>query len=244
MTYGLLIDNGAGEIVVSSDSKGRNCVGRGVLQGSVVQPTGSPTAGGPGRVSGYSIYRFSHPGPITVALDLPLNKRVGVISIAQPVAGTWDVKVHCGDTPDANDMDTVEYPIDVWAFGEFTSLHNGYGLAIYDDAGNLAWDFSRPHVLFPRDRVLLTGGSAAILALTRPAAVGTPTTRTMVAGTISFNTKQVVIRRGAWKRTSGTSISDVLYTEQTFRVFGPDPIDPEGDVLPSSCFIVEGSTLP
>jgi hypothetical protein len=244
MTFGLQIVNPSGELVFSSDAKGQHCIGKAVLQGAVVQPTGSPTGGHPGRVTGYSVYRISHSGAIAVALDLPLNKRVGLIDVVEVSSGTWDITVHCGDTPDANDFDTIEYAVDVWAFGFFDTPSGDYGLRIWDESGNLAWDLARANPLFARGFVDLSLNTGSIPSLTRPVCVGAPSTWTAFDQFVSFNHRIRWEKRGAWKRTSSTSLADVQYTARRFEYFGPDGTDTEGDVCPSSAIIVEGSTLP
>jgi len=244
MSFGLQIQNPAGEFVLSSDAKGLHCIGRATLVGSVVQPSGSATGGFPGRTAGYSIYRIAHDGPIVVAADLPIGKNVAVISITQPFAGSWDIRVHCGDTPDGFSMDTIEYALDVWAFGLFTTPAGGYGLQIRDAAGALAWDLARPNPLFARAFINGFSGPATIPSLTRPVAVGLPSTWQVTDQFISFNHRARVTDRGALRRTSATSLSDVLSREQRFEYFGPEGNDHEGDVFPTYTFIIEGATLP
>lgn len=246
MSYGLSIKNPSSQLVLDSNAKGLTCIGKATPYGAVVQTTGSATAASPGRRTGYSVYRINHSGDIIVATDLPLNKRVGIISITQPVAGTWEITCHCGDTPDADDFDTVEYALDVWAFGFIGAIAGSYGLALYDSTGALSHDLSRPNMLFPRSYVppSLTVNST-IPSLTKPVAVGANWTNLISDNFVSGNTYSVETYRGSWKRTASTTLTSPQYRYQQYRYLDVEPRGlNDGDVYPASCFILEGSTLP
>lgn len=246
MSFGLSIKNPSSQLVLSSEAKGLTCIGKATLYGAVVQPTGSATASSPGRKTGYSVYRINHSGPIVVALDLPLNKRVGVMSVTEPVAGTWEITCHCGDTPDAYLIDAVEYQLDVWVFGFISTVYGAYGLAIYDSAGSLTHDLSRPNMLFPRAYIppTLTTNST-IPSLTRPVVLGSDGTNVTYDSFISGSTYSVTKYRGGWKRTSATNLTKGNYCTQRYQYLDIEPQGlGDGDVYKASCFILEGSTLP
>lgn len=246
MSYGLKIINPSNELVISSDAMGLYCVGKAVLQGAVVQPTGLATATFPGRKTGYSVYRINHPGQIIVALDLPLGKNVGLLGVTQPAAGVWEITAHCGDGPDADTFDTTEYALDVWAFGFAQSVAEGYGLALYTASGALAWDMSRANMLFPRAYVpsSLTVNNA-IPSLARPVVIGVDSTNVTYDSFVSGSTYSVRSLRGAWKRNAAANITNTQYAKQIYRYLDVEPRGlNEGDIYPASGFILEGATLP
>lgn len=246
MSYGLSIKNPSGQLVLSSDAKGLTCIGKASLYGSVIQPVGVATASSPGRKTGYSVYRIDHSGAIIVALDMPVGKRVGVKSVTQPVAGTWEITCHCGDTPDAYGFDSVEYQLDVWAFGFISTIYGSYGLAMFDAAGNLTHDLSRPNMLFPRAYLApSTSVNIAIPSLTRPVVVGSAGTNVTYDSWLGGNTYEVKSYRGCWVRNTATNVISDQYASQCYRYFDVEPHGMgDGDVYPASGFILEGSNLP
>lgn len=247
MTYGLSITNPSGELVISSEGFGLYCVGKCALQGSVVQPTGIFPSSSPGQLGGYSRYRITSVNTPIFAIDLPLNKRVGLRGMTNVGGNVWEVEVHCGDTPDPNAFDAVEYQVDVWAFAQHSGTPAGpYGMAIYNAAGALAYDFTAG---VPLAAVAYVDGigSPTIPSLTRPVILGwTPTDETQ-ENFQGGNTWHVRRRRGAWMRTSSTALAKVDYTEQKYRYFSPagSPVGVAGgDVYNQPGFILEGSVLP
>lgn len=244
MSYGLKIINPSNELVVSSDANGLYCIGKATLQGSVVQPSGTATTSG-GRQWGYSVYRISHSGSIVPALDLPLNKTVGVHSVTQPSAGVWDITVYCGDSPDANGFDT-QYQLDVWAFGIPSTILGTVGLALYNSSGGLAYDFSRPNLLFPRAYVSGANySSVTIPSLTRPVVIGCPTSDLQGRYYLTINSAYSHWLRWGWKRTSSTSMTQASTTRFHNETFGPDQeLGETNDAYATPAFLIEGSTLP
>lgn len=246
MTYGLKITNPSGELVISSDAKGLTCIGRATLQGSVIQASGGPTSVSPGRIGGSSTYRILHSGPVIWAVDLPLNRYVGIIGTSQPFAGAWDVACHCGDSLDAFGFSTNQYAVDVWAFGFVPTLMDSYGMAIYDSAGTLSHDLSRPNLLFPRAFVEDSYGTpVTIPALSRPIAMGCPGSERRTQDRVSVNTWADNAVRGMWLRGSATNMSQVLAGRQRFQYSAVDPRDGTADdIYRTPSFILEGSLLP
>jgi hypothetical protein len=247
MTYGLKILNPSGQFVLHSDAKGLYCLGKATLQGSVVQPSGSATGTTPGRVAGYSLYRISHPGDIVVAVDLPDGYYVGVDSITQPSSGVWEIKAFCGSSLDANNFIATQVQLDVWAYGlpQTNTPFNAYGLALYDSAGNLSWDLTRPNPLFVKGYV--DDAHSAIPSLTRPVAIGpqaTDITNDIATGP-TINDYAVEHFRGALRRV-GTSVGYAPVMVQRYRYTNAgEPLGlGNGDIYPTSSFIVEGSLLP
>lgn len=246
MSYGLKITNPSGQLVLSSDAKGLYCIGKAALQGSVVQPSGVATNPSPGRVWGYSTYRISHGGPIIPAIDLPLNRWVSIVSVNQPFAGAWDISVHCGDSPDGDGFHT-QYQVDVWAFGFPLSAPSGYGMLIRDAGENIAYDLTKPNLLFPRAFVTFPadGSAVTIPALTRPVVIGACTSNRMLESNPAFNTWDNTRQRSTFKRTSSTSAGAPWVTNQKFRTLGPDAPDlTDGALYDTPSFILEGSALP
>lgn len=246
MSFKLYVSNpNTGDLVVSSDAHGLYCVGKAALQGSVVQASGSATAGNPGRTWGYSTYRIAHAGPIIAAIDLPLNKRVGIISVTQPLAGTWDILCYCGDTADSYGFDTVQYAIDVWAFGTAQTALDSSIFRIWDSSGNLSHDFSRPNLLFPRAYVLSTGTGVTIPSLTRPVALGTPTSNQSFDQSVGTNHWAALYTRQMWLRTSSTAMNESVVSKQRWEYNAVDPFGyADGDIYNTPCFILEGTTFP
>jgi hypothetical protein len=182
-----------------------------------------------------------------IALDLPLNKKVSVLSVTSVGAGQWDVKVHCGDTPDIRNIDQVEYQLDIWGYGLAPTIAGRYGLAIFDKTGALAWDLTRDNPLFARSFHSLDDSSVqAIPPLTRPVAVGLPSTDYITDEFVSINRWAVRRSMGALNRTDATTIRGAIFTAQRYEYSNPgEPIEhAQGTSYPANVFIVEGANLP
>jgi hypothetical protein len=243
MSYGLKIINPSSELVISSDAKGLYCVGKATLQGSVVQPSGTATTLS-GRDYGYSVYRISWSGPVLIAIDLPLNKRVAIISTTQVSSGVWEIVCSCGDTTDAYGFDT-QYAVDVWAYGFAPSTLSSYGLALYDTAGALSHDLTRPNLLYPRGYALGTTGAVTIPSLTRPVAIGCPSSWQVLDLALSFRHWGYLSTFDGWKRTSSTSMTIATISKRRYEYNAIDSaLWADGDTQNTPCFIIEGNTLP
>lgn len=246
MSYGLRVTNPGAELVISSDAKGLVCIGRAVLQGAVLQPAGSATTTYPGRIWGGSTYRIAWPGPIIAAIDLPLNKRVGIMSVTQPSAGVWDIQCHCGDAIDGYGFD-AQTAVDVWAFGLPSAPAAGVKMAIWSANGALAYDLSRPAQLWPRGYALSTGSALTIPALIRPVVMGCPSSWFVWSdGALTIKRYAVQGYRKTWKRTASTSMVEAQVTRQRYEYSATEPRDLNEDsgTQSVSCFILEGSSLP
>ena len=245
MSFGLKIVNPTNELVFSSEGKGLYCIGKATLQ-TLVQPSGSGTAASPGRVSGYSVYRISSAGQVIFAVDLPLNKRVGIKSVTQPSAGIWEITCWCGSGADADNIDTVQYELAVWAYGIPTSAGSTFGMNIYDANSNIAYDLTRTNPLFPRAFVeILTGSVVTIPSLTRAVAMGCSTKSALIVNSIGNNSWRYLGYHGLWQRTSSTSMSEVLACVQRYQFFSVEPSGQSDSYSsPTRSFIIEGNLLP
>lgn len=246
MSYGITIRNPNQELVISSDAKGLFCIGRAVLQG-IVQASGDATTSFPGRTWGYSTYRIVHAGPIIAAIDLPIGKNVGIVSVTEVAASVWDIVCYCGDSPDAYQFDTVQYAVDVWAYGFAPTISGNWGMAIYDAGGNVAWDLSRSNPLFPRGFAVgsISDLPKQIPPLGRPVAMGAPSSDPAFDTPLGVNHWAAVFNRAVFMRADATTLHEVSVRKQRWEYFNDEPVGVAGgDVYPTPSFIIEGSILP
>ncbi|WP_338761984.1 hypothetical protein [Massilia sp. METH4] len=243
----LKITNPANELVISSDGQGLHCIGRAGLV-ELVQASGSATARSPGRRAGYSRYRINWPGPVLFAVDLPLGKRVGILGAFQVSPGVWEVRCHCGTDADANQFDITQYALDVWAYGVPQTPQTGMVFQIFKPDGTLAYDLTRPNILFPRAFALARARSSGITipALTRPVIIGTPASTFSAEGAVGVHTYDYVSQRSMWRRESATVVKEDVVTLQRYQYFSEEPLGlGEGlELFNTPCFLIEGATLP
>lgn len=245
MSARLRIRNGARELVVTSEGRLPYCLGKATPQ-PVVQPAGDVRNAAPGRVAGYQDYRVYHPGPILVAFDLPLGRKVGIVSVTSPAAGIWDIRAYCGASPDAFGFDT-QFALDVWVFVLPGATPAPKGLVLRDPLSQvIAADFGQHSPLFPRGSGV-TGGTVTrvdIPLLQRPVGIGMPNFWSISesAGGIpgSFDHEE---RRSFWRRTSGTELSTTSSVVQRYTMPAGDPHQ-DGLDGESTIFIIEGANLP
>jgi len=240
--------NGARELTLSTDAIGLVCIGKMALQGAVVQPTGVATLDIPGRVGGYARYRINSPTPIVVALDLPIGRRVGVISVVQVSTGVWEATCYCGSTPDANDMDTVQYQLDVWAFAAATK-YGTRGVLLRNPATmQVTYDLSQPYPLFPRGSGVNTGLPQEIVSVTRPVVMGAPADDFSSHGLAPSTNNTFLFTQllGAWTRTSATTLSSGTIVSQRYQYNATEARDGSNGDTYNRCayFILEGALLP
>lgn len=167
MSRGFILRNQHGELVVHRDSLGTQCIGRAAFT-QLVQP--SSTLGG-SRVAGYSSYRFASDRPILWAFDLPVGRRVGVVSTGY-ANGINTIGVYCGANPDVQGFDQ-QFAVDVWAFSTLApdTVGAGRGLRLRNSSGVLSHDFSVPNITLPLAAGDLTT-PAQLPAIVRPVAIG------------------------------------------------------------------------
>ena len=243
--FGLQTFNGVNELTVSSNANLLHCLGRPTLL-SLTQPSGRADQGRPNpKRCGNSLYRINSRGPFLIAMDLPLNRNVGVVSINEISSGVWDIEMFCGALGDADGFDTVQYPIDIWAFGFTEALAGSWGMALYNSSERLAADFSQPYPLWPRAVVDAYGSpTLALPSLTRPVVVGMPTrfsmfTRPRDTGLLYDYIDQMDF----WCRTSNTALKTVSRKLLQYTI--NDPEDPENNADgPGPSIIIEGALLP
>jgi hypothetical protein len=241
----LRIRNDARELVVTSEGRLPYCLGKAVPQ-PLVQPTGDVRNAAPGRVAGYQDYRVYHPGPILVAFDLPLGRKVGIVSLTNPSSGIWDIRAYCGAAPDSFGFDT-QYALDVWAFALPGATPSPHGLILRDpNSGVIAADFGQHSPLFPRGSGV-TGGNVtrvSIPALQRPVGIGMPSFWSISESESSkpdlFDHEE---RRSFWRRTSGTELGTTSSVVQRYTMPAGDPHQ-DGIDGESTIFIIEGANLP
>jgi hypothetical protein len=184
MSVGLTIVNPTNELVVSNEGRMLHFLAKAVHQ-YTVQVSGDVEQGKTGaRVAGYSMYRLTLPEetPFILGIDLPsyarpADRAVGILGITYVSPGVYDIKAACGSHYDQNYFDTVQYAVDIWAFGYVSAPSKNYGLALYNTAGQLTADFSRPHILMPRwaSQDYSVVKTQTIPALSRPVVLGMPT---------------------------------------------------------------------
>lgn len=243
--FGFQTFNNENELTVSSNAKLLHYIGRPSLL-NLIQPSGrADNSRSDPRKSGFSTYRFNSGRPFVIAMDLPLNRNVGVIDIAEVVLDVWEIKMFCGAISDGDGFDTVQYPIDIWAFGFAEDIAESWGLALFDSDERLLADFSQSHPLWPRAIVDPYGApDLEIPQLTRPVVLGMPTkfsmfTRPRDTGRLN----DYIDQRDFWCRTSGKSLSTVSRKLLQYTI--NDPEDPEGSGDgPAASIIIEGALLP
>lgn len=244
---GLRLRNNGQELTISTDALGLTCIGKMSLQGSVVQASGSATQDNPGRLAGYSRYRINSTTPVIVAVDLPLNRHVGVISVLQVSSGVWEATCFCGDGPDGNGIDANQYQVDVWAFALSTRYGTRGCLLRSTATGQVAYDLSQPYPLFPRGSGTNTGTPQAIVSLSRPVVMGVPADdfSSHTSGT-GANTWVFIQLRGAWQRTAATTLTSLVLVSQRYQYNAVEPRGESNGDLYNKCayFILEGALLP
>lgn len=165
MSQGFLLRNQHGELVVHRESRGTQCIGRATITG-IVQPWSEADGS---RNAGYSTHAFTSSQPILWAIDLPVGRRVGVVSTGY-ANGVYRLGVYCGANPDSAGFDQ-QFAVDVWAFATLTSAGGARGLRLRNGDGVITHDFSMPNITFP----LAAGDlqtAAQLPALGRPVAIG------------------------------------------------------------------------
>lgn len=248
MSFILSIKNPANELVISNEAFGLYCIGKAVLQQLVQPNANSPTGGAPGKQAGYSTYRISWPGQVIFAVDLPLNRRVGILGVTQPSAGVWDIRCYCGDGADSYGFDATQYALDVWAYGVPQTPMTGMVFQVFKPDGTLAWDLTRPNPLWPRGFAIgaARGGGITIPALTRPVIIGCPASS--YSGDNAMTTKHYSYEstQSMWRRDTATTVREDTAMLQRYEYSATEPNGSGSgfDTYDTTCFILEGATLP
>lgn len=203
MGYGLTVFNEGGGMTLSSDGLIYGYIGRATYQ-SIVQPPGplSGTIGWPSEGDcGYSVYTIDWPGPIIVALPVKTNGSTALLDMFQS-GSTWTIHVHKGNgSTNAIGFDLQE-ATEVYVFGRPTTV-SGFGLALYNAAGQLTGDLSRKPLTF--DRFVSMAGGVTFVAfsgLTVPAVVGDAIWFESTSEPYDDTFNDNYMRRGAWRWNS------------------------------------------
>lgn len=169
MTYGLMVDNLSGELVISSEGFGLAYIGKATYDSDVGAPSLEFDTLRFGTYTTFKKYVITSSVPIAAFVKLTSGLRSGIASVTQS-GSTWEIIVF-----NQNGSNVVQ-AADVYCFARPTSLSASYGLALYDSSGALAYDLTggvRP--LFFKGVVdfLSTDSSIALPGgITTPAAFG------------------------------------------------------------------------
>ena len=176
MSYGLRITNPSGVLVLAETGFGLNYIGKAVLYSN------TPTTG---MFLGSQIYRITSPGQILVFLGLQVGNFIRLMNVTNIGGNVWEIQVQnataTGGTTStggfqASDFGSQLASVDVFCYARPTTKSGNVGLAIYDAAGVLAWDLSRPKLLQittnPQYPTATT--SVALGGMTYPAVLGSP----------------------------------------------------------------------
>lgn len=160
MSAGLIIYNENNELAVLAESRGTSVAGKATYV-VTTQPTSSESGG--------STYTFQSGEPCMFILDCSQGY-VGVIDMKYE-NGLYTIGVYSGQGQNAYGFD-IQVPIDVWAVSMISGAPStNYGLVMYNSAGQLTHDFSRPNVTFPVSAGSINE-SASSAGLTRPVVMG------------------------------------------------------------------------
>lgn len=197
------------------------------------------------RVSGYSVYTFSHNAPVLWGIDLPVGRKVG-ISTSSYRNGVHTIEVYCGDSPD-NDGFDAQYPVDVWAFGTGVSPSGNYGIQLFSTSGILTHDLALPNISFPVAVGEIGTSSQVPAGVGRPISVGTsPFVRiryTNIDPDNESNGYYTTQTRNFVMRDSGNVVA---YYEGTINKRTSPGFKPADNTIsfPSTFFVSEGILLP
>lgn len=243
MGSGLKLRNNSRELTFSSDARLPHCFGKMQLI-QTVQPSGGVTSAWPGKTAGYSIYRMWSSAPVIPAFDLLQNHVIGILKVVQPASGVWDVYMHCGSDVDSSGFYTQK-PLDVWGFG-FADTPSNYGLVIRNRNGQLAADFLKPNILYPRIYInpSAPNQSQTINGLIRPVIIGVPSYSRLSSEFVPGSTAQDFQESMAmWNRNGAGSVQALMTTIRRYRsnTIGGAFEDVSGTF---SSFLIEGALLP
>lgn len=175
MSFGLKTYNNSNELTISSDGLVYGYIGQASLS-SVAQATGNSIV----KTFGRSTYTITWAGDIIVALPVKTNGTTALISMSQ-AGSTWTITVHKGNgTLDANGFD-IQEATQVYVFGRPTAV-SGFGLALYNAAGNLSADLTRQPLTYKaRLSIAANGIDWTPPTTTTPAIIGSPSDRNITS---------------------------------------------------------------
>lgn len=238
MSQGFILRNQQGELVVHRDSLGTQCIGRATLT-QLVQPV---SASDGSRTAGYSSHRFDSTRPILWAFDLPVGRRVGVVSVGY-ANGVNTLSVYCGANPDGRGFDQ-QFAVDVWAFSTLApdTVGAGRGLRLRNSSGVLSHDFSVPNLTLPLAAGDLTT-PAQLPAIVRPVAIGSSPYYDVQYETDEVNYFKTDRRQFLLRAADNTvAYSPGLIYRSGAMTGNPPPGSTITD--PSPFFVIDGQFLP
>lgn len=166
---GARIVNGAGGLAVSSDGIGQAYIGQPTLDSTVPSDTAT---------LGYYVHTIASDFPPIIACEIPPDTYVAMKQLTNLGSGVWEVQTWCCTTSlDVNDFNVLTPPV-LHAFARVTARAEDWGGQLFDSAGDLAWDLTRPQLwlraaaLFPATGVDQLVQPVA--ELTSPAVFGKP----------------------------------------------------------------------
>lgn len=198
MAYGLTCYNDTtGELTMSDSGSTYSYIG--------IASRVSITQAGAGAsiTSGRSVYTIDWPGDIIVAIPL-VEGRAATLRSTVRSGNTWTITVmySLGST-DSNGFTNQDWT-NVYVFGAAT-VPSGWGIAIYDDLGNICADLTRPPLTYTA-RISSDGSSAYPIppGIVSPAIIGYGSGyRTTSTGPIAGGLWQNSIYVSAWSLISG-----------------------------------------
>lgn len=169
MSSGLRFFNDTGGLVVSSDGIGQAYIG---------QPVFDSTVASDSATLGYYVHTIETDYPPIIACEIPPDTYVAMRNLADLGGGVWEVQTWCCTTSlDANDFNVLTAPV-LHAFARVTTKAEPWGMALYDAAGDLAWDLTRPQLWLRGSAVFPASGTGQLVqsipTLTNPAVFGKP----------------------------------------------------------------------
>ena len=238
MKQRLRIRNQHNDLVVDSDTYGSHCIGRATFV-SMQQPHSS----GGGTVAGSSIYRFTSTRSILWVIDLPVDRRVGILK-TDYANGVHTLTAYCGyNAAEDGDFDQQEQ-VTIWAFTTITERIADAGLLLRHSVTNqVTHDFGAPALTFPLALGGLNSG-VVVTSVARPAALGASPyyEATYEPGTggqyIKTDYRRFLVRRVSGAIAYAPTL--VLRSGIMSGALPPDTVYSE----PSPFFIVDGTNLP
>lgn len=226
------------ELVVDADAYGTHCIGRAAFV-SMQQPYSS----GGGKVAGSSTYQFASSRMILWVIDLPVDRRVGILK-TDYAGGVHTLTAYCGfNAAENGDFDQQEQAT-IWAFTTITERVASAGLLLRHSVTNqVTHDFGAPALTFP---LALGGLDSGVLvnSVVRPVALGASPYYevTYEAGTggqyIRTDYRRFLVRRADGSIAYTPTL--VLRSGLVSGSLPPDTVYSE----PSPFFVIDGTSLP
>lgn len=234
MTYGLQVLNDSGELVMHNRGAIFGYIGRATHVG-----TTQAAYQGNDKFIGYTTYQIVWNAPILVALPLVAGYRTRLQGMSQS-GSTWTITVsHTTGGTDAEGFRT-QYATTVYVFGRTTGA-SGFGVALYDAAGNILGDLSRPPIRAGH-RIQFTGTETQIArptGYTAPAVIGWPFDERREA---TGSAPNIINRRYTYGWTVDSSY---IYRQQELAAYIPldSSLGNATNLYPTTALLLEASVL-